>query len=273
MKTLIYGVVVISSLATVVGAQVPDLGLAGNYGVVATGDRIRVNSGPNTGDFLLGQGVNAAFSGGGNGAIVGTLFFDNTVAGTNTFNQLAVNPSTISVSTSLTLQAQNDAIAASVAAEALVATQTFGSLSGTVTINGNGGLNVIHIASLSNATVTLNGSTNDIFVFNVAGNFSTNRTFSLNGGIAPDALLFNLLGSSGNIFQTSGGNQLFGTFLSTRGGDFNFSNLNLTGALINTAGEIGIVSGSRVNYVGFVPTPGTAGVLGLASLLACRRRR
>ena len=246
----IFAAIGLCSLVVSASGQI-DLGAAGEYAVVSTGEKLRLNSGPNIGDFLVGQGVQASFSGGGDGQILGTLFFDSTVTGTSTFDQLEVAPTTLLVSTDLTLQAHDDANAASLFAESLSPTQTLGALSGDVTINGNGGLNVINIEGLHNATVMINGTANDIFVFNVAGDFSTNRRFILNGGVGASNLLFNLLATDGNIFQTSGGNELYGTFLATRGGDFNFSNLNLTGALINTAGEVGIVSGSSVSFAGF----------------------
>jgi hypothetical protein len=57
---------------------------------------------------------------------------------------------------------------------------------------------------------------------------------------------FNLTGKSGNIFQTSEGNVLYGTYLATNGGQFNFSQLNLTGALINTGGNVQLVGGSKI---------------------------
>jgi hypothetical protein len=146
----------------------------------------------------------------------------------------------------------NDAVTLSNAASALAPTQTFGNVTSPLTITGNGGLNVIFMTSLMNADLTINGGPNDNFVFDVSGNFQTNHVMTLNGVTAPQ-ILWNLTGTSGNIFQTSGGDVLFGTFLATRGGDFQFSNLALTGQLINTAGHMQIVSGSQVT--GPVPPP------------------
>ena len=68
-------------------------------------------------------------------------------------------------------------------------------------------------------------------------------------------ILFDLTGTSGNVFQTSGGNTVFGTFLAVDGGGFQFSNLNLDGALIMGdsagfgnpgSGDVHIVSGSEI---------------------------
>jgi len=57
---------------------------------------------------------------------------------------------------------------------------------------------------------------------------------------------FNLTGSSGNILQASKGSVLYGTYLATNGGDFNFSQLNLTGAVINIGGNVQFVGQSQI---------------------------
>jgi hypothetical protein len=64
---------------------------------------------------------------------------------------------------------------------------------------------------------------------------------------------------------TSGGDVLFGTFLATHGGDFQFSELDLTGQLINTAGHIQFVSGSTIERV-----PGPIAGAGLPGLIFAR---
>jgi hypothetical protein len=97
-------------------------------------------------------------------------------------------------------------------------------------------------------------------------------------GVSASQILWNMTGTSGNIFQTSGGDVLFGTFLATHGGDFQFSNLDLTGQLINTAGHMQIVSGSHVTGpttpTSTVPEPSSAVLVwsGLA-LMTCMRKR
>src|ERR1700761_5544609 len=85
-------------------ADTLNLGTLTNYALVdlGTGDTISVNSGPISGNVLLGGGVKAAFSGGNNGQITGTLYYDNTVTGTNTFSQLNTAPNVSQVSTSVT---------------------------------------------------------------------------------------------------------------------------------------------------------------------------
>jgi hypothetical protein len=59
-------------------------------------------------------------------------------------------------------------------------------------------------------------------------------------------VLFNLTGSSGNILQASRGNVLYGTYLATNGGQFNLSQLNLAGALINVGGNVQFVGDAQI---------------------------
>jgi len=116
-------------------------------------------------------------------------------------------------------------------------------------------LNVISVGSVQNATLTINGSANDFFVFNVSGAIQTNHVMTLTGGVPASHILWNLIGT-GTVLQTSGGDVLVGTFLATNGGQFQFSELQLTGALINTGGNIQLVSGNHtLTQAGFTPPP------------------
>lgn len=257
-----------------------NLGTAGNYALVdlGNGTTLGLNSGPINGSVLLGNGVNAAFSGGNNGQITGTLFYDSTVTGTNTFSQLQIAPTTMLVSTSVTSAALTSANNVAAFAASLVPTQTLGTINSATTFTGNGGLNVIDVTSIQNAPLTFKGTASDIFVINVSGTFQTNQTMTLNG-VLPSQILFNFTGTLGNVFQTSGGDVLFGTFLAADGGSFNFSNLSLTGELINTDGDVQYVSGSRTptfsSFTMPTPEPGTLLSLfsGLLALAGFRRRR
>jgi hypothetical protein len=249
-----------------------DLGTADDYAVVAlgTGLTLKINSGPNIGDFLLGNGVQADFSGGGNGAIIGTVFYDSTFTDQAEFDDLQ-HPVTSSqlVADSVTAAALQSAQDVSLYAEGLAATQLFDA--GTGVVIGNGGINVLEFANY-NGPITLTGTASDYFVFNVSGTYNTNDVMTL-VGVTPSQILFNFLGTSGNVFQTAGGNLSFGTYLATRGGNFTFSNLDLQGSLINTAGNISIVSGSQVESTPELSSLSAAGVVTCLGYLISRRRK
>lgn len=244
-------------------------GLSG-YGLVALGDgTIGQNSGPLTGNELLGQDITANFAGGGNGQITGTLYYDNTVHGTNTFNQLQIHPTTSLVSTSVTQAALSAADTLSAAAAGLTATQTFDTtITSATTIAGVSGLNVIDMTGIHNAAITISGPSDAIFVINVSGSVDTNKSMILGASVDASQILWNLKGTSGAVLQTSGGDCagktcLYGTFLAANGGNFQFSSLNLaSGELINTAGSVQFVSGTKLSatdsfqgYTPVTPTP------------------
>lgn len=261
---------ILSATASSFATPLPEGSVLPNYAVVSTGPTasIKVNSGPITGNVLLGNGTTSSSSGGGNGQVTGRVDVSPVVFGDNLLH-IQIPPTIVSVPSSVGVTAFNDAVTLSNTASALAPTQTFGNVTGALTINGNGGLNVIDITSLQNPDLTINGGSNDNFVFNISGNFQTNHVMVLNG-VTASQILFNMTGTSGNIFQTSGGDALFGTFLATRGGDFQFSNLNLLGQLINTAGHMEIVSGSQVT----IPEPNTFGLITIGAIgLAWARKR
>lgn len=235
---------------------IPTSSVLPNYAIVSVGSgaSIMMNSGPVNGKVLVGDDSNVTSAGGGGGRITGGVDKSGTTTGDSPpFKNLATPPVVNIVPASLAAQAFTDAATLSAAAAGLTPTQTFGSISGTQTITGNGGLNVINIASLSNPNLTLSGTSTDIFVINVSGSFSTNRAITLQG-ITAAQILWNFTGT-GTVFSTSGGNKLYGTFLATSpGARFQFSSLDLTGALINTGGHIQFVSNSSMTFVPFTVT-------------------
>ena len=168
-------------------------------------------------------------------------------------------------------------------AAGLTPTLTFASqLTGTATITGTAGLNVITMPSFQNVTLTLSGPSNAFFVFNISGELQTNLAMTLSGGVLAANVLWNLTGTTGQVLNTSGGNSLVGTFLATNGGQFQFSELQLDGEFINTGGNVQLVSGSQIETAdGFTvpstPLPATlplfAGGLGAMGLLGWRRKR
>ena len=264
-----------------------NLGTAANYGIVDLGSTtLGMNSGPVVGNVLVGNGLTVQLSGGNNGGITGNLYYDSTAH----ISGALQNPITESlVSTSVTQAALISAENVASFAKSLAVTPTTtvtGNFNNQATkITGNGGLNVIDVASIQNAPLTISGNANDYFVINISGEYQTNQPMTLIGVTAAQ-ILFNFTGT-GTVFSTSGGDQnLYGTFLAAKGGSMDiqkdtFSNLDVYGALIDTDGDMQFVSGSKLNYTGqkipFAGVPdgaSTVALLGgaLVGLAALRRR-
>jgi hypothetical protein len=256
------------------------------YAIVSVGPKasLTINSGPIVGEVLAGDGAIVSTSGGNNGSITGGAFAD-TALQLGHFNGLNTKPTETLVSSTLTSNAFTEAQSLQAFLDGLTATQTFGALSNTTTITGGStvsDLNVINFTSLQNDTLTISGDADDFFVLRTSGIVNTNRVMTLTGGVTADHIFWDLDGSSGNVLQTSGGNQLFGTFIDTKGGNFQFSELQLGGQLINTGGHIQFVSGSHMTADVFtppkVPEPATwvmmlAGFGGLGAALRSRRKQ
>ena len=242
-----------------------NLGLFADYALIDLGNGTTLgwNSGPENGNVLVGNGVTVSTSGGTNGGLNGnTLFYDSTTicnpgpCSTKPPGSGLQNPPTTQLVPGSTTQAalttaQNVSnFATNLAATLIIAPQ----LTGNVTINGTAGLNVIDITSLQNAALSISGPSNAYFVFDVTGLVNTNADMTLSGGVTAANVLWNLTGTSGHVLQTSGGDSLVGTFLATDGGQFQFSNLVLNGELINTDGDVQLVSGSQISTAnGFTP--------------------
>ncbi len=255
-----------------------DLGNAGRYGIVSAGagSSLKINSGPITGSILVGSGTTVSTSGGGNGQIIGNIADDGTVP-QSAFGALQTPPASgqfVSVTSAYVQSAVTSAAAVSAYAAALAPNLTFANISSAQSFTSLGGVYVIDAVNIQNADLTFNGGAGSFFVVNVSGNYQTNKQVFLNG-ISAGQLLFNFTASSGNVFQTSGGDVSYGTYLATNGGNFQFSNLKLTGALINTAGHIEFVSGSTMT-ASPIPEPGVYAMfmagLGVVGLVARRRR-
>jgi uncharacterized repeat protein (TIGR01451 family)/choice-of-anchor A domain-containing protein len=160
-----------------------------------------------------------------------------------------------SIITNATLLAQNDtdALSASAAAAALAATQTFAAINGpnSVTVTGNGGLNVIDIngnINLNNASLILSGTTSDVFIVNVTGTatFAGMGGLMLAGGVTPNHVLYNFTGTgaAGNV--TSGAsNVLYGTLLGP-GATFNLAG-SFIGAVIGGGKTLSLQGGAAGN--------------------------
>ena len=271
-----------SLAAAPASANMLDLGTAADYAVVDLGNGTSFGwNVPVTGNMLLGNGVTANFAGGA--SITGTVSYDSTTQGQGTFNQVNAAGGFTQVGTSVTNAALTSADNVANYAAGLTANETFGNISNATTFNAVGSQTVVDVANIMNAAITINGNANQIFVINVSGSYNTNVSMVLTGGVTAADILFNFTGTSNHVLQTSGGDCggktcLYGTFLATKGGQFQFSNLDLTGELINTAGDIQLVSGSEVKYVPFsppqnVPEPASLFLLGSALVLLASLRK
>lgn len=255
-----------------------DLGTDAGYAFIDTGNtNLGWYSGPVNGNVLFGQGLTANVSGINNSGLGAgyTAYSD----GTANISQSLPNPlAFVSASTSLTQTAASLAQSVSSYASTLAATQTYSNIYTATTLDGDGGLNVIDVGNIQNAKLTIDGTANDYFVFNVFGGIDTDQTMTLEGGITASHILFNLTGSSGTVLQTSDGDSLYGTFLATDGGQFSLSDLQLCGELIDTDGnvqfgfgsKIGTSEGFQTTNTSATPEPATLSLmLGACLVLAC----
>jgi hypothetical protein len=217
-----------------------------NYAFAALGPyTVEWNSGPVAGNTLFGQGETVNLSGGNNGGLTngGKLYKDSSVI----VNGSLQNPITqTSISEVQTRTDLNEAVAIATYARNLAADATI--TGNTITGVGGGNLTVVNAGSLQNIPLTITGTAGDYFVINV-DSLQTNAAMTLGGGVTASHILWNFTGNAtGNVFQTSGGDTVYGTFLSALGsGSYDFSNLNLTGELINTTGIVQLVSGSSIS--------------------------
>ncbi len=105
--------------------------------------------------------------------------------------------------------------------QSLNATQSFNRINSNTVITGNGGLNVIEVNNgiqlTGNETLTLNGTSQDVFIFIVKGEFSLSGNASIKSSTQVDAkhILFSLYGCHSNI-HISGQGSVIGTILATR---------------------------------------------------------
>jgi hypothetical protein len=214
------------------------------------------NSGPVSGNALFGNYETLKTSGGGGGGLSngGVLSYDATTicSPSPCGSGLNTPPPTMSVSgptpsSSVTGTALSEATTLSTNAAALTPNQTYtGTISSPTTFTAAGAQTVIDVDNIHNALLTFSGGAKDIFVVNVSGEFQTNVAMTLSGGVTASDILFNFTGTSGQVLNTSGGNVLYGTYLATDGGQFQFSALDLTGQLINVDGNVQLVPNSMI---------------------------
>ena len=224
-------------------ADVIDLGAAGNYSVFALNQFQYNGPGVINGDVAVGGGTNFAAP----AQINGTVFLNTGVP-----QQGNIVPTggfaTVNLGTAI-----SDATNEAAALDALSPTQTPGTIGNNTTIVGNGGLNVVNVSGIkmTNGTLTLSGSANDIFIINDSGKFSSsNSSMVLTGGVTANHVLFNV---AGDVSITGGGgDNFFGTILAPSS-NVSVHDKTLTGEIIGL--NISDTSGFKVNGTTAVPGP------------------
>ena len=140
---------------------------------------------------------------------------------------------------------------------------------GNVTISSSGGVNVVSvpsIASSTNSTITLNGSATDTFVINVGSasnpgslQIGNNASVVLTGGITPDRVIFNLVGS-GTAAQLGNHTVFNGTILAPQGqftsGDGDTPNPVLINGALLFGESISIGNNTNLTFYPFVGVGG-----------------
>ena len=225
-----------------------------------------------TGVTIINGDVASGPNGGGvlnKGTINGNYFKDPT-------STLIPDPDfTITGSSSVKdlTDASNEAVAASTAFDAFIATQTFAAITGTQTINGNGDINVIDVDSITlvNNDLILNGVPQEYFIFNIFGDFSlSSGMIEFTGGLPESHVLFNFPTTGLEIKISKSTSYARGTFLAPYR-DISLDKAKLDGAIISGK-NILIHSGAELNYYPFtpsnvIPEPSTIFLLGLGMAL------
>jgi len=246
-----------AALTTYIGTHGPDVGI-GSEATTITGD---VGLGPYSGGSAIKATIN------------GNLFVDTNshtdihsdlhVTGTIFFNQNLAG-------------AVADAFSASNFFAGLAPMQTYGNIGGAFTFNGIDGRNVIAINSVNtHDTLTINGSANSQFVFNISSGFILNGgSIVLTGGVTADNILFNLNGAGEGVTLNKPVGFAYGTFLAPQR-DIILDKATLIGAVIG-GGDGRFVIHSGATLINPIPEVSFSGLwIGFAGLICAfhvRRR-
>src|ERR1043166_260071 len=177
-RTRYLGCVLIAAVlvATAIQARAAfsELGLAGQYAALTTyvgnqGPDVNIGSEATNiyGDVGLGPYSDGTAE---KATIHGNLYVDST-------SNTSIHPDLIVTGTRFNNQnlapAVADAFSASLYFHNLTPQQSYGNINGSFTFNGTNGLNVISVMSVNmHDTLTINGSANSQFVFNISGGFT-----------------------------------------------------------------------------------------------------
>ncbi len=185
--------------------------------------------------------------------------------------------------TTLMPQANSAIVSFSASVAALSATQTLAEIAlgtrGAVNITTTTGVNVISIPAITtgaNSTITITAGPADTVVINVGSSSASGSiqlgngaSVVLSGGITPDRVLFNLVGSS--TAAQLGNNTVFnGSILAPQGqftsGDGNTPNPVLINGALLFGGSITIGNNTNLNFYPFVGVQNTTGGGGTTTL-------
>lgn len=277
-------------------------GTAENYGVLIEpgAHSFQLNNSTINGTVGIGANIGGAGGNPANIQIASNGFIKDAVTGMPTTGQLLLVDNINTASISNTANVQGGVLANQ--SQVTTAINTVNSLNTTLgaepgtalTISGNGqvvnassgmldgsGNFIFTIASNgfnnNNQGFTVNGGVNDYVVLNI-DNGTSNEAFGgpilLSGGITPDHVLFNFVGTGGNLGASAGGATINGTVLVPHM-NVNLDNMTLNGHLFGgqTGGDFQTVSGFNLNAP--IPEPSTLVLLGAGALLlsSYRRRR
>jgi hypothetical protein len=279
------------------------LGSAGNYGILVEpgAGSFQLNNSTINGTVGIGANIGGA---GGNPAkiqIASNGFIKDAIASQPTTGQLLIvdNINVGSISNTANVQggvfANQSQVTTAINTVNSLNTTLGGELGTALTISGGGqvvnvasgtldgsGNRVFTIASNgfnnNNQGFTVNGNATDFAVFNInngTSNEALGGPISLGGGITPNHVLFNFVGTSGNLQASAGGASINGTFL-VPNMKINLDNMTLTGHLYGgqSGQDFQVVSGFNLNAT-IVPEPSALVLasLGLCAAFVARRRR
>ncbi|WP_165220715.1 ice-binding family protein [Aquisphaera insulae] len=160
---------------------------------------------------------------------------------------VTVDPAAVCVATSAALNASTQYAC-------LPAGQTFGSIVQATTVAGRGGVNVVNVNGNISSSLTLSGTSADIFIVNVSGNLTLTggSGLKLAGGVTPNHVVYNFTASRSTLTIVSPG-VTAGTLLAPHGQVILTGTCN--GAVIAGGSSVSLLPGARVNEVDFeIPT-------------------
>lgn len=288
-STFVFGTLLVLGIVGVVGGAGASvfsdvtLGQAGpgglNLAVFVTGGTFQGTNPSTTIHGNMGYAAGVTQSGTSDGAVTGTLYYQNSssLTGIGNFNK---NGTFTQVSLA---QALTDVQNAATTAASLTPDQTFGNIgSSAVTITPSGIDTVVAINGNINITsashdLTISGTASDFYIINVTGNITlTGGAIQATGGIPADHILFNLTGTNAQ-FTTQTPTSEVGTYLLPFSNDQITTHGNtINGALIGY--NVSMTSGTCVDGCPFnppsnVPEPLTLSLLVLGGLPLLRRQK